>query len=110
VPDVSLPHSWNQTLKLVSQVDLALICYEKESGLRLKQLIGQTFKHDAETPLKGKVLVLIGPEGGFALKEIAEAEAAGCHSISLGSRILRTETAAMVALTCILYETGEMGG
>ena len=60
--------------------------------------------------LEGKVLILIGPEGGFTVKEIAEAEAAGCHSISLGSRILRTETAAMVALTCILYETGEMGG
>jgi 16S rRNA (uracil1498-N3)-methyltransferase len=110
VPDVSLPQSWKQTLKLVSQVDLALICYEKESGLRLKQLIGQSFKRDAETPLTGKVLVLIGPEGGFSVKEITEAEAAGCHTISLGTRILRTETAAMVALTCILYETGEMGG
>jgi 16S rRNA (uracil1498-N3)-methyltransferase len=91
-------------------VDLALICYEKESGLQLKQLLGQTFKRESETPLKGKVLLLVGPEGGFTVKEIADAIAAGCHSISLGSRILRTETAAMVALTCILYETGEMGG
>jgi 16S rRNA (uracil1498-N3)-methyltransferase len=110
VPEVTLPFSWKQTLKLVGQVDLALICYEKESGLQLKQLLGQTFKREGETPLKGKVLLLIGPEGGFTVKEIAEAEGLGFHSISLGSRILRTETAAMVALTCILYETGEMGG
>jgi 16S rRNA (uracil1498-N3)-methyltransferase len=110
VPEVTLPLSWKQTLKLVAQVDLALICYEKESGLQLKQHLRQTFKREAEKPLKGRVLLMIGPEGGFTVKEIAEAEAIGCHSISLGSRILRTETAAMVALTCILYETGEMGG
>jgi 16S rRNA (uracil1498-N3)-methyltransferase len=110
VPEVTLPFSWKQILKLVGQVDLALICYEKECGLQLKQLLGQTFKRVGETPLKGKVLLLIGPEGGFTMKEIAEAEGLGFHSISLGSRILRTETAAMVALTCILYETGEMGG
>jgi 16S rRNA (uracil1498-N3)-methyltransferase len=110
VPEVTLPLSWKQTLKLAVQVDLALICYEKESGLQLKQLLSQTFKREGGQPLMGKVLLLIGPEGGFTVKEIAEAEAAGCHSISLGARILRTETAAMVALTCILYETGEMGG
>lgn len=110
VPAVELPLTWKQTLKLISEVELALICYEKESGLQLKQLLKQTFQQQADNPLKGKVLLLIGPEGGFTVKEIAEAEAAGCHSISLGSRILRTETAAMVALTCILYETGEMGG
>lgn len=110
VPIVELPLSWKQTLKLIPQVELALICYEKESGLQLKQLLKQNFEQQANIPLKGKVLILIGPEGGFTVKEISEAEAAGCHSISLGSRILRTETAAMVALTCILYETGEMGG
>ncbi len=110
VPEITLPLTWKQALKLIGQVDIALICYEKESGLQLKQLLKQTFKTDSELTHKGKVLLLIGPEGGFTVKEIAEAEALGCHSISLGSRILRTETAAMVALTCILYETGEMGG
>jgi 16S rRNA (uracil1498-N3)-methyltransferase len=110
VPDVDVPLSWKQTLKLVSQVDLALICYEKQSGLQLKQLLRQAFNNELVSPPSGKVLLLIGPEGGFTLKEVAEAEQAGCHAISLGKRILRTETAAMVALTCILYETGEMGG
>jgi 16S rRNA (uracil1498-N3)-methyltransferase len=110
VPDILLPQSWKQILKLVTQVDIAFICYEKESGLQLKQLITKTFTNDSITRKSGKALVFVGPEGGFTAKEIAEAEAAGCHSISLGKRILRTETAAMVALTCILYETGEMGG
>ncbi|MNC83194.1 Ribosomal RNA small subunit methyltransferase E [compost metagenome] len=52
---------------------------------------------------------MVGPEGGFTEQEAAEAEAAGCRSISLGKRILRTETAAMAALACIMYEAGEMG-
>jgi 16S rRNA (uracil1498-N3)-methyltransferase len=109
VPEITKPLTWKQTLQLVANVDLALICYEKESGLQLKQLLGQTFSQDVTSP-SGKVLLLVGPEGGFSEKEINEAITAGCHSISLGARILRTETAAMVALTCILYETGEMGG
>ncbi|MNZ79787.1 Ribosomal RNA small subunit methyltransferase E [compost metagenome] len=58
---------------------------------------------------KYKVLIVVGPEGGFAEAEVTEAEAAGAVSIGLGRRILRTETAAMAALTCIMYESGEMG-
>jgi 16S rRNA (uracil1498-N3)-methyltransferase len=109
VPEITKPLTWKQTLQLVSKVDLALICYEKESGLQLKQLLSDAFSQDV-TPPTGRVLLLVGPEGGFSEKEINEAIAAGCHCISLGARILRTETAAMVALTCILYESGEMGG
>jgi 16S rRNA (uracil1498-N3)-methyltransferase len=109
VPEITKPLTWKQTLQLVSKVDLALICYEKESGLQLKLLLRQTFSQDSSFR-SGRVLLLVGPEGGFSEKEINEAVTAGCHSISLGARILRTETAAMVALTCILYETGEMGG
>jgi 16S rRNA (uracil1498-N3)-methyltransferase len=59
---------------------------------------------------KPKLLLIVGPEGGFSEKEAAEAEAAGCRPVTLGKRILRTETAAMVGLACILYEVGEMGG
>jgi 16S rRNA (uracil1498-N3)-methyltransferase len=110
VPDIVLPQSWKQTLKLVTEVDAAFICYEKESGLQLKQLLAKTFTSERIAGKSGKALVIVGPEGGFTPQEVAEAEAGGCHSISLGKRILRTETAAMVALTCILYETGEMGG
>lgn len=56
------------------------------------------------------VLVVVGPEGGFSEKEALEAEQAGAVSVGLGKRILRAETAGMAALTCILYESGEMGG
>ncbi|OXM86122.1 16S rRNA (uracil(1498)-N(3))-methyltransferase [Paenibacillus rigui] len=128
VPTVEAPLSWKQLLQLAGQADAAWICYEKENGLQLKHQIqealskGKAIRIDTAeqgTPAKLqtngvndriKLLLIIGPEGGFSEQEIAAAEAAGCRSVSLGRRILRTETAAMVGLTCILYESGEMGG
>ena len=56
------------------------------------------------------ILLIVGPEGGFTEREAAEAEAAGAAIVGLGKRILRTETAAMVGLACLMYESGEMGG
>jgi len=55
------------------------------------------------------VAVMIGPEGGFTDEEVALACEEGVIRVGLGPRILRTETAAMVACALILYELGEMG-
>jgi len=54
------------------------------------------------------VALLIGPEGGFTDEEVAAARAGGARAIGLGPRILRTETAAVVACALILHELGEM--
>ncbi len=56
----------------------------------------------------GSVLVLLGPEGGFTEQELQAAEEAGFASFSMGKRILRTETAAWVALALILKHRGEI--
>ena len=55
-----------------------------------------------------RVLVLIGPEGGFAATEIALARAAGAVPLSLGRRILRTETAGAICLALIRYQRDEL--
>jgi 16S rRNA (uracil1498-N3)-methyltransferase len=139
VPAVEQPLSWKGLLQLAAQADSAWICYEKEDGLQLRQEIQAALnKHKRRTtcidsdsqqaigltstnvdsgsyggemkPSRLKLMLIVGPEGGFSEREVEAAEAAGCRSISLGRRILRTETAAMVGLTCILYESGEMGG
>ena len=52
----------------------------------------------------GVGLVVIGPEGGFSPEEAAEAAAAGMKTVSLGARILRTETVAQTVLSCLSYE------
>jgi 16S rRNA (uracil1498-N3)-methyltransferase len=51
---------------------------------------------------------LIGPEGGFSAREIDLARQTGAIPVTLGSRILRTETAALAVLAMIFYELGEM--
>lgn len=106
IPRVEAPVSWKQLLQLASEADMALLCYEKEQDAMFRNALHQGLASRAVPPT---VLLAIGPEGGFTEAEAAEAESAGCSTVSLGRRILRTETAAMVGLTCILYESGEMG-
>ncbi len=100
IPDLVAPLSWQELLAEVKKVDLALIAYEK-GGQPLERLL---------FPSAARILLIIGPEGGFTEQEIAEATAAGAHVLTLGPRILRTETASLVALSCILFAKGELGG
>lgn len=56
-----------------------------------------------------KIAVIIGSEGGFSREEVDKAVSAGAQIVSLGKRILRCETAGMVAIALIAYERGELG-
>ena len=58
---------------------------------------------------EGKINVIIGPEGGFEPKEIERLKEIGSKIVTLGPRILRTETAGLVTATIILYEVGDLG-
>jgi 16S rRNA (uracil1498-N3)-methyltransferase len=78
--------------------DLRLILWEDERTRRLKEAL-------AGTPATGSVIVSIGPEGGFDPRETDLFVRHGFQSVSLGSRILRTETAA-IAIVAILQYTG----
>jgi len=116
VPAVEQVIGWKPLMAACASFDAAWICYEQESGSTFRALIRDALSaarsagnEKADAVSKPKLLLIVGPEGGFTSDEVAEAQAAGCKSISLGKRILRTETAAMVGLTCILYESGEMG-
>lgn len=110
VPAVEAPLTWKELLNRANEADSAWICYEKESTQELRIAIQRALDAKAGSASRPKLLLIIGPEGGFTEQEVIAAEAAGCKSVSLGKRILRTETAAMVGLACILYEAGEMGG
>ena len=57
-----------------------------------------------------RVAFMIGPEGGFAQEEVQIAREKGASIVTLGPRILRTETAAMVTLALLLYAWGDLGG
>ncbi|WP_274363244.1 16S rRNA (uracil(1498)-N(3))-methyltransferase [Paenibacillus thermotolerans] len=109
IPQVEEPASWKELLAMVPHTSLALFCYEKEGGLKLREAVRKAELGNLEAGAKAPVLVVIGPEGGFTEEEAEAAEQAGCAVVGLGSRILRTETAGLVALSCLMYESGELG-
>ncbi|REE93069.1 16S rRNA (uracil1498-N3)-methyltransferase [Paenibacillus taihuensis] len=111
IPAIEEVATWKELLALVPTFDLALFCYEKEGGgLGLRDaLSSQRARHNWGSEERN-ILLIVGPEGGFTEREAEEVEEAGAVIVGLGKRILRTETAAMVGLACLMYESGEMGG
>ena len=95
IPVVSTPLSLNQALEKAKDLDLFLIPYENEQGIK------STINALAKIKKGFKVGVLIGPEGGFSDTEIALAKTVG-ETISLGKRILRTETASITTLSMLM--------
>ena len=78
---------------------LNILPYENEDHRRLRQAMSG-YSGD-------KVNIIIGPEGGFDPAEIFAAESKGIHIVTLGPRILRTETAPIAAISAIMYELGD---
>lgn len=115
VPLVASVHTWKELLALAGSYDLTLLCYEKEgkesSGTGIRSAL-QAACGRPSFPAEGaaSVLLIVGPEGGFTESEAEAAEAAGAAVVGLGKRILRAETAGLVGLACLMYESGEMGG
>lgn len=102
VPDVLMPVGFKDALESLNEFDLCLIPYEKETNMRLKDVLKKNF--DAKN-----ICVFIGPEGGFSENEIMAAIEYGAIPVTLGPRILRTETAGIVTSSIILYELGDLG-
>lgn len=109
IPAVVAPVSWRELIAAFADFELVCLCYEQENGQGLRDAL-RPFVAGLETEQAYRIAVVVGPEGGFSEAEVTAAVQAGAVSIGLGRRILRTETAAMAALTCIMYESGEMGG
>ncbi|WP_274651940.1 RsmE family RNA methyltransferase [Paenibacillus humicola] len=116
IPAVEPVRTWRELTASMAAYDLVLFCYEKEGGsggTGLREALNAFRKERlaAGATERGlRVMLVVGPEGGFTPREAEEAEAAGAVIVGLGRRILRTETAAMAALACLMYESGEMGG
>ena len=87
---------------LIKKYDIFLIAYENEQDTSLRQILEKLKIENKNENLK--VGVLIGPEGGIANEEIESLKDYGALTISLGKRILRTETVALNVLSIIMYE------
>ena len=83
----------------------AIMLYEAEEKLGIK-----TYFQEQGSNLAGQeIFLLVGPEGGFSSNEVETARIHNCPTLTLGPRILRTETAGIVAASIILYALGDLG-
>ena len=99
IPEVAMPMPFAAALKEAADSDIRLIPYENAEGMERTRRI-------LESVVPGqKIAVFIGPEGGFEETEIRRAEEAGFEAVTLGKRILRTETAGFVVLSLLMAQT-----
>ncbi len=99
IPKVFDVLAYNQALKMAGELDLLIVPYENEEGMKATKQVLDSLK-DYKS-----VGILIGSEGGFDEDEIKFAREIGGKVISLGKRILRTETAAVTAVAMCMLNT-----
>lgn len=97
VPEIHPVMNFAEALQYAKKLDLILVPYELAKG------IGHTRELFASIRPGQSVGIFIGPEGGFEEEEIRQAVDAGAMPITLGRRILRTETAGMTVLSILMY-------
>jgi len=102
VPQIEEAITWPQALSQVGGFDRVLIASTSGETLALNDALPP----DGKTPRS--IALLIGPEGGFSDAETAQARDSGAIAVTLGPRILRTETAAIVAPALVLHILGQM--
>ena len=99
IPEVIVLSYYQEALKRAGESDLGILFYENERATTLKMAIEE---NSFQT-----ISLLTGPEGGLEPKEVEMAKDAGFQICTLGSRILRCETAPLCALSAVMYATGE---
>lgn len=105
IPEVHDVLSFKDAVDFAQTLDLVLVPYECKDGME------STKRALSEIKENMSIGIFVGPEGGFEESEIAELSAIGGKTISLGKRILRTETAAICAVSmCMLYCEMDLNG
>lgn len=99
IPQVLVAGSYKEALERAAKTDLPILFYENERATTLRMAL-------EEKPFS-TVSLLTGPEGGLEPREVEMAKDAGLHICTLGSRILRCETAPLCALSAVMYASGE---
>ncbi len=97
IPRVTGVLSYGEALAKASQMDIKMIPYEDEKGISHTREVIEGIKSGQD------VAILIGPEGGFEEAEVEKAKEYGIVPVTLGKRILRTETAGFTAISWVAY-------
>lgn len=102
VPLVRNIQSWQNALQNMTDSFQGILLWESEDTNSLREALSNM---NCESP----VYIFVGPEGGLTDTEVHLAEAKGICTVTLGPRILRTETAGLAALSIIMYQLGDLG-
>lgn len=98
IPEVHEVMNYREALEYAKSLDVVLIPYELAEGMReTKEILASIKKGDS-------IGVFIGPEGGFEREEVEKAIEMGAKVITLGKRILRTETAGLTTLSVLMFQ------
>ena len=101
IPEVTEVLSYEQALKKAKELDVVLVPYELAKGMsETKQIL-------ATIQPRQSVGIFIGPEGGFEREEVEKAMESGAKPVTLGRRILRTETAGLTMLSVLMFQLEE---
>jgi 16S rRNA (uracil1498-N3)-methyltransferase len=110
IPQVKEVVDFEEALNMLEDMDLVLVPYENAEDFGIRSLIRQLEEENIDLNNINNVGILIGPEGGFEEEEINTLKVQGAYIVTLGRRILRTETAGFTAIALIQYELGDLGG
>ena len=103
VPEIRNVIKIEEIAKLKDEYNSIIVCYENEKNNTLKNHL-LTLKQQVTNKTNVKIAVVIGPEGGLEEKDVQDLKSVGAKIITLGKRILRTETVALNVLSIIMYE------
>ena len=98
-PEVTPLASTAEVVRLVGEADVALVLHEEATDPLAA----------VEVPATGRILLVVGPEGGVAPEEVTALTEAGARSVRLGAEVLRTSTAGVVAVGALLARTPRWG-
>lgn len=98
VPEISMPMTFKQAVAFCADMDVKLLPYEMAEGMEKTRELIEGVKPGQS------IAIFVGPEGGFADEEVNFAQDAGFSAITMGKRILRTETAGFTMLSWLMYK------
>lgn len=105
VPKISMPVLFKDMIDNIKTFDLIVVPYENAENYGIRAMISEIDKDKIK-----KIGIVIGPEGGFEEEEIDLLKEIGAKIVTLGPRILRTETAGFVCTSILMYELSDLGG
>lgn len=103
IPVINKINTIEDICKKINEYDMIIVPYEKAENMSLKDAIESIKKMNK---INLSIGIVIGPEGGFDESEIEKLKTSGAMIITLGKRILRTETVALAMVSVIMYELG----